>query len=225
MLIFSVVAGFGLFLWIAATLARIHSTLSAVRRNYFDPLRTDMKYPAFSRDQIDHAYVQLNRALDESIVAEKRLFTSPGWKDITTGGKSPDSREEDLMRKCAFSTLWWEAMLARCQFLTEANLRVCRGDWTIAEARYYYRELEASPSAMQKEVEKGLQAWRSRFRQKEYFDQEMRGYNEETRPHEAARAEFLAEWKSRFKIMHEPKPIYMHQTASGSDTESVAGAS
>jgi hypothetical protein len=195
-------------LWMAFAMSRMWSVLEDIRRSRItDPKRPDIDYPAFSRDQISHAYDQLAKALNESLAAEQRLFTAPGWKGITSGDKSPDRQEEDLMHECSFSTLMWEVMLSRCQFLTEANLRVCRGDWTIAQARYYYRELEPSPFAMELEVKKMLEEWRSRFKRKN-SDEKLREYQETMRPHETARAEFLAEWKGRFKVMRSQADIH-----------------
>jgi hypothetical protein len=70
---------------------------------------------------MNHAYDQLDKALNESLAAENRLFAAPGWKGITSGDKSPDRHEEHLMRESAFCTLRWEVMLSRCQFLTEGT--------------------------------------------------------------------------------------------------------
>ena len=173
-----------------------------------DPLRPDAEYPAFPRDQINHAYDRLEEALNESIAAEKKLFTSPGWKDITSGNRPPDADERSLMRDSAFSTLRWEVLLSRCQFLTEANLKVRRGDWTIAQAQYLYQRLEPAGFAMAADAGKLVDTWCSRFQNKNRAGELQREFDERMRPYESEREEVLGKWMERFKAMHGSKPIY-----------------
>jgi hypothetical protein len=104
------------------------------------------------------------------------------------------------------------------------NLKVRRGDWTIAQAHYYYRMLEPSSSNAQAEVERVLEKWCSRFKLKN-SDEDLREYEEGMRAYDTARAEFLADRKGRFKAMHESKPIHMHRMDDDFGTHSRADAS
>lgn len=210
MLTITAVVCLGLLLWIATTMARIVPAIEALRRKCgSDPLRPDADYPAFPRDQINHAYDMLAKTLDESIAAETRLFAAPGWKDITSGGRLPDTHERNLMHDSAFATLMWEVVLSRCQFLTEANSRVRHGDWTIAQAHYFYRDLEPPGFTVAGEARSLVDQWCSRFQNKG-LDEEPNGYKDRMRPYDSAREEFLRKWKEQFKAMHVAKVTYHH---------------
>jgi hypothetical protein len=213
MLTFIAIAALGVLLWVAVTAARTHSAISELQRNYaWEAVRPDVDYPAFSRDQTRHAYDQLDKALKESLAAEEQLFTAPGWNAITSGERPPDQSEEHLMHESALTTLTWEIMLSRCQFLMEANLRVKRGDWTIAQAHYYYRDLEPFGFEMEKEVQQMVDKWRDRFQHKHSSEEIQRDYSEQMRPYESERADFLQRWRTQFKAMHASKPIYVKHT-------------
>ncbi len=201
--------GFVTLLWIAITLARIYSTIETVRReNAIESGYPDIEHPAFSRDLIGDAYARLDVALRESLAAERELFTTPGWKAITSGERPPDQAEAGLMHDSAFATWRWEFALRRCQFLLEANLRVKRGEWTITQAQYYNREIDLSWWGYYPEVKKIETDWSGRFRDKDLAEALEREYKERTAPFENERAEFMQKWLAQFKAMHQSKPIY-----------------
>jgi hypothetical protein len=56
-------AGLALLFWMGLTLARIYSTVDELRRSAGEPVHPDIEYPAFSRDEVRHAYHRLDKAL------------------------------------------------------------------------------------------------------------------------------------------------------------------
>jgi hypothetical protein len=111
------------------------------------------------------------------------------------------------MYDSALTTLDWEVMLSRCQFLIEANLKVRRGEWTIAQAHYHYQRLEPFGFQMARDAQQLVDRWCGRLANQNR-PTEQPGSGERTQAYETAREKFLEEWKDQFKAMHGSKPIY-----------------
>jgi hypothetical protein len=195
--------------WMATTLTRIAAILEEFRGVRAGDLKCpDSDYPAFSRDQVRHASAGLQTALEESLHEEEKLCTSDRWKAICTNAAPPNDADKHAMYEVAFKGVMWESMLMRLQFLLEANSRVGRGEWSIAQARYLYRDLEPHAFDMAHAAHKRCEEWCQRLASKDR-DHGMADYSEKMRPYNEMRTTVLAEWKKQFDALHESKPVFI----------------
>jgi hypothetical protein len=101
----------------------------------------NVSYPAFPPKQIEQAHERLQRAKEESLKTQEKWMTSGRWKRITKQGETPTDADKRSMREVAHSIVAWNHELMRLHFLIEGNLSVTRGEWSIAQARYFYEEI------------------------------------------------------------------------------------
>ena len=214
-------AGLLVLLWIAFRLGRVLTLLDqqAVAR-VKESIIPNSEYPAFTRSHVERVYEYLQEIANESTPLEKELFDSPGWKTVGRGRAITDE-ERDLMGEICLANVQWEHTQRQLHFAVEANQRVRKGHWSIAQAKYYYQGLGEFSFAMVSEAEKRATEWATgrEANDKIAQEKELREYKEKMKPFEAERDQYLKQWKDHHAATANSKPSYFSWSSIRSSAE------
>ena len=97
-------------------------------------------HPCFSQLEIRNAWMRTQDLHSEYRKLESDLYSEPEWKPENKPFIPSDSIKERMEKVCVALATWNESAL-RYEFMIEFNLRVIRGEKTIAEARGLYESL------------------------------------------------------------------------------------
>jgi hypothetical protein len=150
-------------------------------------------HPCFSELEIRKAWTRTQELHSAYRRLESDLYSQPDWKPDNKPFIPSDSIKERMEKVCVALANWNESVL-RYEFMIELNLRVIRGEKTIAEARGLYESLPTlSPL---------FGSWRVVTDQLSDWHRSLAGGAEVTGPQDARdsqdrQREEIAEWQDR----------------------------